>query len=102
MTHERIHRDPQVMVGKPVIKGARITVELPLREIAADTSFDDSWTDYAVTEPDVRAALGFAADFLRSEAAAQRRARAGRAVASWSSSWTGASGPGSAFQAVRG
>ena len=63
MTHDRIHRDPNVMMGKPVIKGTRITVELLLRKCAGGLSFDDITADYPhITEADIRAALAFAAD----------------------------------------
>jgi uncharacterized protein (DUF433 family) len=32
--HDRIAMDPKIMLGKPVIRGTRITVELILRKIA--------------------------------------------------------------------
>jgi len=35
MAHERIEINPKVMIGKPVIAGTRITVELILRELGA-------------------------------------------------------------------
>ncbi len=58
MTHERIFRDPSVMMGKPVIRGTRITVELLLREFAAGTSFEEIARNHPhVTQDDVRAAL---------------------------------------------
>jgi uncharacterized protein (DUF433 family) len=63
MTHDRIHRDPQIMMGKPVIKGTRITVELLLRERAAGSSFNEIMADYPhITEADIRAALAYPAD----------------------------------------
>ncbi|HXQ15711.1 MAG TPA: DUF433 domain-containing protein [Caulobacteraceae bacterium] len=68
MMHERIHRDPQVMMGKPVIRGTRITVELLLRECARGASFEEIIDSYPrVTEADIRAALAFAADYLSHE-----------------------------------
>jgi uncharacterized protein (DUF433 family) len=36
--HERIEVDPYVMLGKPIIKGTRITVELIQRELKAGMS----------------------------------------------------------------
>jgi uncharacterized protein (DUF433 family) len=68
MTHDRIERDPAVMVGKPVIKGTRITVELILRECAAGLSADEIIENYPhITEADIRAALAYAADYLSRE-----------------------------------
>jgi uncharacterized protein (DUF433 family) len=63
MTHERIHRDPNVMVGKPVIRGTRITVELLVRECANGLSFAEIIDEYPrITEADIRSALAYAAD----------------------------------------
>ena len=67
MDHPRISTDPAVMVGKPCIKGTRITVELILRWLAAGRSFAELLEAYPhVTEPDLRAALAFAADTVNS------------------------------------
>lgn len=38
MTHERIEIRPDVMFGKPVIRGTRVPVELILRKLAAGES----------------------------------------------------------------
>jgi uncharacterized protein (DUF433 family) len=68
MTHDRIHRDPNIMVGKPVIKGTRITVELLVRECAGGMSFAEIVDEYPrITEADIRAALAYAADYLSRE-----------------------------------
>lgn len=68
MTHDRIHRDPKIMVGKPVIKGTRITVELLVRECAGGMSFAEIVEEYPrITEADIRAALAYAADYLSRE-----------------------------------
>ncbi|MDB5431829.1 MAG: hypothetical protein JWP35_2945 [Caulobacter sp.] len=68
MTHDRIHRDPAVMVGKPVIKGTRITVELLLRECAAGLTPAEIVEAYPhITEADIQAALAYAADYLSHE-----------------------------------
>lgn len=68
MAHSRIAADPAIMMGKPCIKGTRITVELLLRKLAAGWSFADVLDAYPdLTEDDLRAALDFAADFLEHE-----------------------------------
>ena len=65
---ERITADPAVMVGKPVIKGTRITVELILRKIADDYSEADLLEAYPhLTREDIRAAIAYAADVVALE-----------------------------------
>ena len=62
---ERIERDPAIMVGKPVIRGTRITVEMILRELAAGKSLPDIIETYPpLTKDDVQSALAWAADFI--------------------------------------
>jgi len=68
MKHERIEINPKVMVGKPVIKGTRLTVELILRKLGAGMSEDQLLADYPrLTRDDIRAALAFAADYMHDE-----------------------------------
>jgi uncharacterized protein (DUF433 family) len=68
MTHARISIDPTVVMGKPCIKGTRITVELILRKLGAGRSFGDLLESYPnITEDDLRAALAFAADYMQHE-----------------------------------
>ena len=68
MQHDRIFADPTVMMGKPCIKGTRITVELILRKLGSGRTFADLLDAYPqLTEPDLRAALAFAADYMQHE-----------------------------------
>lgn len=68
MKHERIEINPKVMVGKPVIKGTRLTVELILRKLGAGLSEDQIMADHPrLTREDIRAALAFAADYMHDE-----------------------------------
>lgn len=68
MSHPRVFTDPSVMMGKPCIKGTRITVELILRKLGAGRSFADLLQAYPeLSEDDFRAALAFAADYMQHE-----------------------------------
>jgi uncharacterized protein (DUF433 family) len=68
MEHARIAADPAVMMGKPCIRGTRITVELILRKLGAGRSFADVLDAHPqLREQDLRAALAFAADYLQHE-----------------------------------
>jgi uncharacterized protein (DUF433 family) len=62
MTTQRIVLDPEVMMGKPVIRGTRITVELILRKLAEGASEAELREDYPhLTTEDIRAAVAYAA-----------------------------------------
>ncbi len=62
MTTERIEINPAVMMGKPVIRGTRITVELILRKLAEGASEAELLEDYPHLKPeDVRAAIAYGA-----------------------------------------
>jgi uncharacterized protein (DUF433 family) len=55
---DRIAINPEVMLGKPVIRGTRITVEILLEKIAAGYSMDEILADYPrLTREDVLAAV---------------------------------------------
>jgi uncharacterized protein (DUF433 family) len=65
---DRITSDPKVMLGKPVIKGTRITVELILHKIAGGFAFEEILQMYPhLTREDILAAVGYAADVIASE-----------------------------------
>ncbi len=67
-TPDRIIVDPDVMLGKPVIRGTRITVELILRKLGEGTSEADLLDAYpGLTQADIQAALVYAADSLAHE-----------------------------------
>jgi uncharacterized protein (DUF433 family) len=58
MTTERIEINPAIMMGKPVIRGTRITVELILRKLAEVASEGQLLEDYPyLTTEDIRAAV---------------------------------------------
>lgn len=66
---ERIACDPKVMVGKPVIKGTRLTVEYILNILAHGSSTADILTEYKeLTPEDIQACLLFASQSLSSTA----------------------------------
>ncbi len=68
MAHERISQNPAVMVGKPVIRGTRITVELILRMLGQGHSIGDLLESYPhLTREDILAAQSFAADYMSTE-----------------------------------
>jgi uncharacterized protein (DUF433 family) len=66
MPKSRITADPVVVLGKPHVKGTRITVEVILRKLGAGRSIMDVLEACpGLSEEDVHAALAFTADYLQ-------------------------------------
>ena len=64
-THDRIELNPKVMLGKPVIRGARIPVELIVRKLSEGADERTVLDAYPrLTAADIHAALRYAADSL--------------------------------------
>ena len=65
---ERIVADPNVLVGKPTIKGTRISVELIMDLLAGGYTPEQIHQQYDhVTPEDIHACLAYAREVLRSE-----------------------------------
>ena len=68
MEQHLIQSDPAVMMGKPVIAGTRITVELILEKLAAGESFAQLLEEHPrLTDEAIREALAFASEALRAD-----------------------------------
>ena len=65
----RINIDPEIMGGKPVIKGRRVMVEVIVGALAAGATLEKVCEQYVVSEDDVRAALAYAADLVSKQPA---------------------------------
>jgi uncharacterized protein (DUF433 family) len=64
---ERIVMNPKVKIGKPVIKGTRLTVEYILGLLAHGATFDEILGEYeGLTPEDIQACLLFATKSLES------------------------------------
>lgn len=64
----RVEINPNVMVGKPVIRGTRIPVELVLRRLAEGATEADLLDAYPrLTREDIHAAIHYAADAVALE-----------------------------------
>ena len=63
-----IEINPRIMMGKPVIKGTRLTVEMILESLSAGETFDNILASYPrLTKESILAALAFAAEVLKGE-----------------------------------
>jgi len=68
MPQELITSDPKIMMGKPVIIGTRITVELILEKLAAGETANHILAEHPrLTAESIRAAIAFAAEVLRAD-----------------------------------
>ena len=64
----RITINPEIMVGKPTIRGLRITVDQILKALAAGINTNELLEDYPELEKeDIEAALLYAAQLLEEE-----------------------------------
>ena len=65
---ERITIDPQVLVGKPIVKGTRIAVEFVIDLLGRGWSVDRILREYDhLTPEDIQACLAYASEVLKSE-----------------------------------
>lgn len=63
-----IEINPKILMGKPVIKGTRISVELLLEKLSAgETEEDILYAHPHISKEDIKAALAFAAQSLKGE-----------------------------------
>ncbi len=59
--------DPRIAHGAPVLAGTRVPIRLIIGQLAGGESFETVMHAYALTEEQVRAALGYAAERLAAE-----------------------------------
>jgi uncharacterized protein (DUF433 family) len=65
---DRIIINPEVMVGKPIVKGTRITVEFIIGLLAQGWKTDEILKNYpGIEREDIQACLIYASDVLRAE-----------------------------------
>ncbi|MBI3307239.1 MAG: DUF433 domain-containing protein [Candidatus Omnitrophica bacterium] len=65
---DRIQVNPKIMMGKPVIKGTRVTVELILRKLSEGAAEADILDAYPrLTREGIQAAIRYAADTVAHE-----------------------------------
>jgi len=65
---DRIVVDPEILVGKPVVRGTRIPVELVLRKLSQNLDIDSLFQDYPrLTVEDVQACIRYAGALVEGE-----------------------------------
>jgi uncharacterized protein (DUF433 family) len=63
-----IESNADIMLGKPVVKGTRITVSLILKKLSEGASFGDLLAAYPnLKEADINAVLAYASDVISNE-----------------------------------
>lgn len=65
---DRIIANPEIMLGKPIIKGTRITVELILRKLSEGMTIEELLQAYPhLTKEDILATIAYSADVISQE-----------------------------------
>ena len=68
MWKERIVIDPKILVGKPIIKGTRISVEFILELLSNDWSYETILKEYPqLKKEDILASIQYSLEILRDE-----------------------------------
>lgn len=66
--HDRIVTDSTILLGKPIIQGTRISVELVLRQLGHGITINELLKNYPhLTQQDIQAAIDYAAQVIESE-----------------------------------
>ena len=65
---DRITTNPNILAGKPIIRGMRISVEQVLKALSGNVSAEELLAEYPELEPDdIRAVLVYAANLVAGE-----------------------------------
>jgi uncharacterized protein (DUF433 family) len=67
MINNRIEINPEVLAGKPIIKGTRISVEQILRKVGSGISWDIIMDELDITKEDIISALKYAENVIANE-----------------------------------
>ena len=65
--NNRIVLDPDILHGKPVIKGTRVPIVRIIGGLAGGMTWKEICQEYDLTEADIRAALDYAAELIDAE-----------------------------------
>lgn len=65
--NERIVIDPEILHGKPVIRGTRVPITRILGGLAGGMTKKEIMLEYEVTEEDIDAAISYATELIESE-----------------------------------
>jgi uncharacterized protein (DUF433 family) len=77
---DRIIQDPRILMGKPVVRGTRIPVELVLEYLSNNPNFDELFADYPrLTMEDVKACFAYA----QRKVGKTRRATSAPSTSAW-------------------
>ncbi|MCL4489623.1 MAG: DUF433 domain-containing protein [Chloroflexi bacterium] len=69
MFQDRIIVDPEILVGKPVVRGTRIPVELVLKRLSQDLDIATLFESYPrLTADDIKGCLEYAGALVEGEA----------------------------------